>query len=139
MQASMPIRCWRRESGSSLRGATLTRAGTSSSQWPAMCSPFTDRTRSAADSRHRPPLDAGRRAASGGWGVVTTRAEAGVMEQEDLGGQLLESILSRRAPFSLEASWFELFDALRQLGFWRPAAAAETVRIEGSGGGLVPA
>ena len=67
---------------------------------------------------------------------MTTRAEAGVMEQEDLGGQLLESILSRRAPFSLEASWFELFDALRQLGFWRPAAAAETVRIEGNGGGL---
>jgi hypothetical protein len=29
-QASMPIRCWRLESGSSVRGATLTRGGTSS-------------------------------------------------------------------------------------------------------------
>ena len=44
---------------------------------PLSCGPFTDRTRGAADGRHRPALDAGRRAASGGWGVVTTRAEAG--------------------------------------------------------------
>src|SRR5438128_2164065 len=43
---------------------------------PLSRGPFTNRTRGAADGRHRPALDAWRRAASGGWSVVTTRAEA---------------------------------------------------------------
>ncbi len=47
---------------------------------PLYGGPLADRTRSAADGRYRPALDAGRRAASGGWGVVTTPAEADVME-----------------------------------------------------------
>ena len=41
---------------------------------PLSCGPFADRTRGTADGRHRPAVDAGRRAASGGWSVVTTPA-----------------------------------------------------------------
>src|SRR5262245_28119162 len=42
---------------------------------PLSCGPFTDRTRRAADGRHRAALDAGQRAASGGRVVVRARAE----------------------------------------------------------------
>ena len=40
MQASTPIRCWRRESGSSPHGVTPTRAGTSSLRLPAILRPI---------------------------------------------------------------------------------------------------
>jgi hypothetical protein len=40
MQVSMPIRCWRRESGSSPSGTTLTPADTSSLRSPAISRPI---------------------------------------------------------------------------------------------------
>ena len=70
---SMPIRCWRQVSGSSLFGATPRGPAHSHRGCPLSCSPFTNRTGSAPDGRHRPAPDAGRRAASGGWLVMTTR------------------------------------------------------------------
>jgi hypothetical protein len=45
-------------------GIALTLDDTSSLRSPAICGPFTDRTRGAADDRHRPAPDAWRRAAS---------------------------------------------------------------------------
>ena len=55
MQASMPIRCWRREFGSSRCGVILTRAGTFSSRLPATLRP----TRQLSVRRYRLPTSPG--------------------------------------------------------------------------------
>ena len=66
----VPIRCWRREFGSSLFGQHRRGPAHPHCGCPLSCGSFTYRTRGAADGRHRSATDAGRRTASGGWGVV---------------------------------------------------------------------
>jgi len=65
VQASTPIRCWKREFGISPNGTTLGWTTYPHCGRTLPCGPFTDRTRGAVDSRNRASPDARRRASSG--------------------------------------------------------------------------
>src|SRR5208337_171140 len=73
----MPTRCWRRSPA--VRGLGSVWGDTDEGRHILIAvarRPFADRTRSAADRCHRPPLDARRRVASGRRAVVSLRSGA---------------------------------------------------------------
>ena len=95
--ASTPTRCWRPGSGDLPSGATPTRAGIFSLRSPVCRRPFADGARGAADGRHCPAPDAGRRAASECRSVLTRPAATDAPRDAALvDGENLDLVAARK-------------------------------------------